>query len=209
MEKNNPGNGGPLQLRAPAIHYVKTLIYIFVILLISSGVSGCVTLNDPEASQEYNSDLVGTLDPQTSLGQTFLSRRPLLNGITLWLTPIVSQDVAFSTEASNSINIELFHSTADKVPFYTTSIQAPATAGTTPVSINLPGIGNQAGESFYLRLSVDSGVIGVNGRNEDAYPHGEAIHNDQPLAADFAFRLSYDPHQTVTQPRFEQSTCLP
>jgi hypothetical protein len=88
---------------ASAILHGKSLFYLFALFFLTAGLSGCISLNDPEASQEYSSDLVGTLDPQTTLGQTFVSRRPLLNGITLWFTPIVNQGAPSSTRTTNPI----------------------------------------------------------------------------------------------------------
>src|SRR5665647_360220 len=72
----------------------RAKVYSLIILLIilSSGLSGCVTLTDLESSQDYTSDVVGILDVRTSLGQSFISRRPNLNGLVIWLNLVPRQN---------------------------------------------------------------------------------------------------------------------
>ncbi len=145
---------------------------------------------DPEASQDYTSDTVGVLDAQTSLGQTFISRRPNLNGITLWVSS--SPASANGNSAAQTINVKLFHSLQDSAPVFSTSINAPVSGNNIPVTVSIPDLENPAGQAYYLLLSTAAGSIQINGRNEDAYPHGQAYVNGNGIAADIAFRLSYN-----------------
>ncbi|OGO12645.1 MAG: hypothetical protein A2Y53_05410 [Chloroflexi bacterium RBG_16_47_49] len=166
------------------------LILLLLLLLVST--AGCVTFNDPEASQEYNSDLVGVLDAQSVIGQSFISRRPHLNGITIWFTSPDDQDSPTSNNGQNSLNVKLFHLATDTSPIFTTSILLPTSGNNIPVTIQIPVQANLPGESFYLQFMKDSGSIQIHGRNEDAYPYGQIYYNGQPINADIAFRLSYD-----------------
>ena len=190
MEINNP-------LKSHVNPHLKTSLvrslvtsFLFMVLLIT--MAGCVTFNDPEVSQEYNSDPIGILDSHTTIGQTFIARRPNSNGITLWLTTQSSQDDSPTTDSQNSIVIKLYHLPTDDTPIFTTSILVPPPEVNTPITIHIPDQTRSAGESYYLELTSLSASIQVNGRNEDAYPHGQVFINDQPEDADIAFRLSYD-----------------
>ena len=147
-------------------------------------------MSDPEASQDYTADAVVILDSQTNLGQSFTSRRPNLNGITLWISSPPPQ--ANTTNISQTINIKLFYSIGDSTPVFSTSINTPASANNVPISISIPNLGNHGGQSYYLLLNTTSGSIQINGRNEDAYPQGQAFINGNGISADIAFQLSYD-----------------
>ncbi len=145
---------------------------------------------DPEASQDYTSDAVVIIDSQTDLGQSFISRRPNLNGITFWISS--PPPPANTSSTSQTINIKLFNSIGDSTPVFSSSIYAPASASNVPINISLPNLGNLAGQSYYLFLSTTSSSIQINGRNEDAYPQGQAYINGNGIGADIAFQLSYD-----------------
>ena len=192
MEKNNPYtdhiNYSYQRHNSSIKHFALITILFFLII----SCSGCVTLADPEASQEYNLDTVGTVDGQSSLGQSFISRRPNFNGITLWLTSSPDPANTSSSLLNNTIKVRLFDTVGDADPIFTTSIITPAYANNIPVSIPIPGLKDLSGQSYYLLLSVDTGSIKINGRLEDAYPHGQAFINDYSVNADIAFRLSYD-----------------
>jgi len=165
---------------------------LFFLLIAIFALTGCVTLNDPEVSQEFNADVVGLLDPNTSMGQTFTSRRPLLNGITLWLSTPSNSDSATSLTSSESINIKLFHTIDDPTPIFNTNILPPQGETQSPITISIPNLENTAGESFYLQLSTGGSHVQVHGRNEDSFPDGSAYLNGVVINADIAFRISYD-----------------
>ncbi|MGE5123767.1 MAG: hypothetical protein ACM3H7_04565, partial [Acidobacteriaceae bacterium] len=155
-------------------------------------VSGCASFTDYEASQEYTSDAVGVVDGLNDVGQTIVSRRPLLNGITIWLTASTGEDEDTSTGKQNLLTVRLFHSLEDPSPIFTSTIVVPNTGRYQPVYIKLSGTENRAGQAYFLQLTKKIGSIQVNGRNEDVYPSGQAYVNRKPIQADIAFRLSYD-----------------
>lgn len=153
--------------------------------------SGCITLNDPEASQEYISDPVGEISTGSTLGQTLVSRRPHLNGITIWVTTRSAESGGSGTSPAQ-IKLDLYHSSEDSVPIYSSTISVPVPIDNTALTFTIPSQKNPAGESFYVLLSSGGDMIQVNGRNEDAYPYGQAFSNNAPINADIAFHLSYD-----------------
>ncbi len=192
MVTNNPSTDqiiNSYKRKYPCTNYFALITVLFFLII---GSSGCVTLADPEASQEYNADTVSILDEQSSLGQSFVSRRSYFNGITLWLTSSHDPANISPGSLSNTIKVRLFHAVGDTAPIYTTSIITPGSANNIPISIPIPGLKDPSGQSYYLLLTVDTGAIKVNGRLEDAYPHGQAFINDNPINADIAFRLTYN-----------------
>src|SRR4030042_2044231 len=116
---------------------VRSCGLIILFMVLSFAMAGCVTMNDPEASQEYNSDSVGTLDAKSVIGQSFISRRPKLNGITIWFTASSGQENAPVNAGNNFINLELFHSPRDASPVFSTSIIAPISGKIIPITIQI------------------------------------------------------------------------
>jgi hypothetical protein len=192
MAINNPFKRFKTHLPFRNYSQVKSFELIIPLLILMMSIAGCVTLADPEASQEYNSDTVAVLDTQTSLGQSFVSRRPDLNGITIWITTSSSQSNQPASNSSNIINVKLFHALRESTPVFITSIIAPASGNHLPINISIPDQKNSDGQTYYFLLTKDSGSVQINGRNGDAYPLGQAYIDAEPVNADIAFRLSYD-----------------
>ncbi len=149
--------------------------------------SGCVTLKDPEASQEYTGDVAARLAPGQAVGQTFISRRARLSEIQLWL-----RQVQMPTAADPFLTVELYHTPNDPQPITRLRLAASEVASRFPVTIQLPIQPDSPGQAYYLRLSVTEGAYAVYGRGEDAYPHGELRLNGAAQPADAGFRLGYD-----------------
>ena len=173
------------------IKHIRWFVLLPLLLLLGYGTVGCVTFNDPEASQEYFNDSIGTIDSHTSVGQTFISRRPLLNGVTIWLSPLPDQSNPPQITSPQSITVELFNSPQDSSPVFSTLVPIPVSGKYLPIPVQLPVQSKIAEQSYYLQIRSDSSTIQVNGRNEDAYPHGQAYLDGVPVNADIAFRLTY------------------
>ena len=153
--------------------------FLVTLLFITLYLSGCVTLPDPETSQDYNQTQVAVISPGYSVGQTFVSRRARLNIIDLWLgdeTPNVSMQV------------ELFHKGDLTNPVFTTTVGARGGK----IRIQIDPLDEAPNQHYYLRLSTNQGEIGILGRNESNYAHGNAFVNDQPVEADLAFYTFYE-----------------
>jgi hypothetical protein len=178
---------------SPLLHFrlVRSFVLIILFILLSFSMMGCVTMNDPEASQVYNSDSIATLDSKTVVGQSFVSRRPNFNGITIWITPLVTQETALNSSIQNTIDIKVFHSPDDAFPLYSTSVSTPMSGKNIPINIQIPNQGNPEEEKFFITLSTNSGSFQINGRNENAYPFGQVYIDNKPVNADIAYRSSY------------------
>ncbi|PWB53006.1 MAG: hypothetical protein C3F13_10315 [Anaerolineales bacterium] len=149
-------------------------------------------MTDPEASQVYNADVVGTIDSENDIGQSFKSRRPDVNAITLWVSIPPSQGTAITNPATRKIRASLYTSPDKPNPIFVTSIQAPASGSNVALTIPISDLKTPAYQEFYLLISTEPDSLLVNGRNEDAYTQGQAYINGTPFNADIAFRLSYN-----------------
>ena len=160
---------------------------MYAVLFLCLLLSGCVTLKDPEASQEYSADLVATIGPGQTAGQTFVSRRPRLNQVQLWL-----RQVKPPLRPETEVFAELYASPEAGQPLARVTIPYSTIARSLIVTIPLPPQSEAPDQSYYLVLKTGDGAIGLLGRAEDAYPRGELQVNGAPVGADAAFRLSYD-----------------
>lgn len=192
MAINNPFKLTDFHQRSGTHSTIKLFVLITLLLFLLLGISGCVTLADPEASQEYSSDPVGVLEGQTSLGQSFVSRRPNLNGVTIWITTSLKQSNETASNNVNSINVKLYKDPKDLSPIFASNIIAPLSANNVPLTISIPDQKDSGGQIYYLGLTKASGTIQINGRTEDAYPLGQAFIDEKAISADIAFRLSYN-----------------
>lgn len=192
MEPSNPFDccGVPRSTK----HHSSTKYYILIILILilTSSLSGCVSMSDPEASQVYTSDIIGVLSDQSSLGQSFISRRPNLNGLTIWISRLPGTSGQPASQNSSYLTVRLYYRSIDTEPVYTAVVAVPLTGSNLPVTIKIPNQNNPGGQGYYLLLNNGSGTIQVNGRKEDAYALGQAFVSNSPINADLAFQLTYD-----------------
>jgi len=164
-----------------------SLFRIFSFLLISCAfLSGCVTLRDPEASQEYRGDIVGTISPGSPLGQTIISRRPRLNRIELWLRPLNS------TSANQQLIFELYYSPDENQPLVTLPIKTNQISKNFPIHIKFEPQNDPPDQRYFIKLKTQGEDIQVYGREEDVYPQGAMFVENSPQPRDISFRLSYD-----------------
>jgi hypothetical protein len=149
--------------------------------------SSCVTLQDPEGTQEYRADQVSSLRRDQTSGQTFQSRRPGLNQVDIWLQarPNPAQPAA-------TLTAELYNTPGDAQPIASVSYPLASLAKTSQVSIQFPPRSDPPESNYYLLLSVSGGEVLLFGRSEDTYPYGQLYVNGEALPADLSFRLGYE-----------------
>jgi hypothetical protein len=166
---------------------IRNRTAVIAVLFLCLSLSACVTLKDPEASQEYTADVVATIAGGQSAGQTFISRRPRLNQVQLWLRQARPPD-----QPDSLVIAELYTSPQADQPLAQVLIPYAQITRSLPVTISLPPQSEAPDQSYYLALKTNDGVVSVLGRAEDAYPLGELWLNGQPMEADAAFRLAYE-----------------
>ena len=168
---------------------VKALVCTRILLFLPLLLSACVTLPDFETSQENSTEIISRYnDGNEPIGQTFIARRPRLNGLTFWV------EREPSTESQQAwVTVRLFSSPEDASqagsPIYNTHI---STGSSGPISVSLPPLDGEAGKQYYLELAPSDGSIFIKGQNLDAYAGGQAYAAGVPLEADLAFRTSYE-----------------
>jgi hypothetical protein len=165
---------------------LRRVAKVLALLSVAVLLSGCVTLPDPEASQEIRNDIVGTIDGAHTIGQTFLARRPRLNGVELWLRTLGEAG------GSATMTVEFFTDLWEAEPLVSTDVAVIALAGGDSVRVLFPPQPGSAGQHYYLRLRASGARLGVLGRNEDGYPGGQAVLDGTSIDADLSFRLLYD-----------------
>jgi hypothetical protein len=168
-----------LGIRKPDNQVIRKLFVLVTLSLVTQFLTSCVSLHDPETSQDFSTDLITTLQPGQAVGQTFVTRRPRLDGVTLWLE---------SGDPDALISVELFHAVKDQNPIFATTIRV--SEGTT--TIPFPPQSNFPGQEYYLRLQARRGETQIFGRGTDNYARGSAFLADQPIEGDLAFRATYD-----------------
>lgn len=161
---------------------MKRFLLLLILLL---ALSGCATLGDPEASQEFKSHEIGVISPDQSIGQTIISRRPGFNRIQVWLQTSSNQPLA------GTITIALYRNQSDQEPLREVKILASSVSHRSPTSVYFQPLGNSEGQEYFIRLRTNEARIAILGRNEDQYPFGQAWINNQSQPSDIAFRLGY------------------
>lgn len=161
--------------------------YLPLVFVLYSLLTSCVTLKDPEGFQLHHAAVIGSVDPQNSIGQSFVSRRGSFNGIDLWLG--IDPE---SQARDGTLLIELYRNPDQNDLIASVPLSFNGIFQGQPVYISFPTQTSNPGQNYYLSMSTVEGGVQVFGRAEDAYPHGSAYHNNQQVDADAAFRLSYD-----------------
>lgn len=176
--------------RQPAFPYI---LRIALIVGLSLSLAACATLQDPEASQEYRADIVATLgsdgnSAQTghSIGQVFVSRRPRLNGVQLWLRPASS-----TFDPAAALTVELFPAPGAANPLASQQFTYAEVEQNFPLSVRFPPQSERGEQAYFLRLRANGAPLQLYGRGQDSYPKGQLWIDQIPQDADLSFRLSY------------------
>ncbi|MEW5868960.1 MAG: DUF6541 family protein [Chloroflexota bacterium] len=155
-------------------------------------------MQDPEASQEYRADVVATLgnasdrvgsdaQPGQTVGQVFVSQRPRLNGVQLWLRPASS-----TFDPTATLTVELYPAPGASSPLASQQFTYAEIDENFPISVHFPVQDSRDNRPYFLRLQADGALLRIYGRNQDSYPKGQLWVDQTPQNADLSFRLSYD-----------------
>jgi hypothetical protein len=173
-------------VRSPRVNHFLSAPRFFLALFGVLILSGCVSLLDPETSQIHEQEVLAILQPgQSSVGQTFISRRAGLNSLTVWLG-------SDQGNAPGSLQVELFHSISDPDPVYQAGFSTSKIGAKRSFQFSFPVSKDPPGQTYYLRLHAEGKPLQIYGRPEDIYPFGEFYVDAAPAQADLAFRTTYD-----------------
>jgi hypothetical protein len=161
---------------------IRVCVCFVILLFFPLLLTGCITLPDPETSQENNLEIISDVT-----GQSFVARRPHLNGLTLWVKrdPTTENQQAWITARLYS---SLQQASQGLLPLYNTHISIRSSGS---ISISFPPLEGGAGQEYYLDLIPSDSSVQLQGQNLDAYAGGQAYMDGLPLDADLAFRTSY------------------
>jgi hypothetical protein len=172
-------------VRSPRVNHILFAPRFFIALFGVLILSGCVSLPDPESSQIHEQEVLAVLQPgQSSVGQTFISRRTGLNSLTLWLG-------SEQGKAPGSLQVELFHSVSDPDAIYQASLSTSEISAKRSFQFSFPALKDPPGQTYYLRLHIEGKPLQIYGRLEDIYPFGEFYVDAVPAQADLAFQSTY------------------
>lgn len=171
----------------PVLLARKTFVFCLLMLAAAGLLTGCVSMSDPEESQEYRSDVVATVQAGQVVGQTFVSRRARLNGIQLWLRAGPEPAAPGAT-----LTVQLYHAPGDLSPLVTIPLPVSTIPEGSPLKIALPPQADLPGQGYFITLTTHEAALQVLGRSEDAYPRGQLYAGGAPQDADLSFRLTYD-----------------
>jgi hypothetical protein len=168
---------------------IRAFARIRILLLLPLLLSACVTLPDPETSQENNTEiLLAGGETNGATGQTFTARRPRLNGLTFWVTLDTPSETGQSW-----VTVRLYASPEQASQagpaLFNTHISLQNSG---PISVSVPPLEGGAGQQYYLELTPSDSGVRFQGQNLDAYSGGQAYANGLPLEGDLAFRTTYE-----------------
>ena len=149
--------------------------------------AGCTTLYDPETSQDIHTEIIAQVQDQQPFGQTFISRRPTINGIDLWL----SIDPNAQTP-DGILYFDLFDSPDDPNPILTVPLSSNQIRNNYPTRVSFQPLDRPPNQTYYFELRTGASTVRVHGRSEDVHPSGSGMLNGIPYQADAAYRLYYD-----------------
>jgi hypothetical protein len=163
--------------------FVKNALLLVLSIFL---LSGCVTLSDPETSQVYHNDVVGTIDDAHTLEQTIQTRQSRIDGMFLWL-----QSNPVSQTQTGKIVFSLNNPPDSSSPWASTSIRCSAYRPDQPLYITFVPKEITQSNTYQLIVKAEGCNVQIFGRAEDAYASGAAYQNSIPLPGDIAFRVKY------------------
>lgn len=162
---------------------------------------GCITLEDPEAVQEYRAHNVALITPEQTAGQTLRARRPGFNAVQLWLAleqgeAGVDTGEGAAPQGPGEVVLEIYDSAYLETPGEHAPLAAvtftPEQLASQPVTARFEPLPGPQDRPLYLHLRSTGPRVQLAGRLEDAYPYGELRVQGAAFPADAAFRLSYE-----------------
>ena len=174
---NRPGSP---QFSRPAL----ILLVILSIFLVTA-LTGCVQLTDLEASQDYQSDVIGTASPEQVVGQSLQTARHSPYSVQIWLRP----QEGYPTDSM--VITEIHSEPGSTQPLRQFSYPMREIAGRKSITVPLNSVPTQANGRLYISLRTTGGMVDVLGRDEEAYPPGSAFLNHEAIPGDLSFRFTY------------------
>jgi hypothetical protein len=163
---------------------MKKYLGIILILIIGLSLSACSSLADSDQIDISSEDLL--LDSSNSIGQTFIPNYAGLNGIQIHLLPAI--------EGNGEIHFSLLERFSDEKALATISKPIREIKESQFYKFEFAAIKGKNLDNLYLKLTIDGeGSVFVSTGDKNAYLNGAIYIDDQPIDAQMAFQLEYDP----------------
>jgi hypothetical protein len=165
---------------------VRLSLFLLFLIILSISISGCVTLQDPESSQENGGQVVAHLHPGNYAGQTIKPLRNNFNSLQLWLQFPYNEEIE-----DGEIQFRLFENpwsseTLEIIDIYIDEIKRDK-----PLTIKFPSRSDSSGQNYFLQIQSNSISFEILGSPEDRYPEGQLFINGTGTDGDIAFLLFY------------------
>lgn len=165
------------------------LLLLAVLLLVLAGGSGLgvhwlgQSLIVDSDQVQRSAALAESVQPGTTLGQTFVARHAGLAGLELYLVPAQSEPA--------SLTLRLRASSPSSPAIRTATLSA--LAGATPgfYRFAFEPLTDSHNQSYYATVEGHSGSVQLQMAAGDTYLHGAAYREGEPLDAQLSFRLVY------------------
>ncbi len=163
------------------------------LLLVIAGLfaSGCSGFSDQDQVRIDDSSKA-TLDPSQSLGQTFVAQHAGLAGLEIWLAP--------SAGGRGEIVLHLRSELEAERDLATATVSVAQVTEEDFYRFSFPTLRDSHSHYYYALLQVTGeGQVRVGQGPGNAYLDGALYHNHEPLDAQMAFRLVYNPAVTALE----------
>jgi hypothetical protein len=163
----------------------KLSILIFISFC-TTLISGCVSLYDPESSQDNRSEIITTVHAGQVFEQSFASKHSRFNSLEFWVKPESN-----TTTQDSRLLVELYQTNQPNNPFFVASYKMSDIVGDTPLKLTFSPRVDPPNNRYTLKIKPQSASVQLFGRNDDIYSLGASTQGGNQLQADLGFYL-YD-----------------
>ncbi len=183
-ERKAPGPGSPpadmcppSRRRPPAVALLLAAVLLFL--------TGCSDFVDRD-QMNVAPDAAAVLEPGHPVGQTFVARHGGLNGVEVWLAP--------QPGARGEIRLHLRSEPGSAEDLTTSTLALGGDSAPGFYRFSFPPFPDSHSRYYYVFLEMaGQGQVAVGVGPGDAYLDGALYRDHEPLDAQMAFRLVYDP----------------
>jgi len=144
--------------------------------------TGCSSLYDPEASQEFHTDALILLENHQTVKQTLNLHQASLSKFRFWAAPSRSQ------ATNEKINFYLYTGSDKATLLYSTTVAYPSNQ---QVSISIPEEIFIPPGSYSIVIQADRTPIWLFGSKLDSYPEGGLYFQDTATGYDLGFSIDF------------------
>lgn len=163
---------------------MKKYLWIVFVIILGLSLSACSGLADTD--QVITSGESYTIDFSQSIGQTFVPNYAGLNGIQIHLSP--------NKQGNGKIHFSLIEKSKSESTLATITKPVGEIKESQFYKFQFAAIKGKNFDNLYFKMTIEGeGAVFVSTGDKNAYLNGAIYLNDQPMDAQMAFRLEYEP----------------